>query len=278
MWTVFLVGAAAVTLLIRPLRKRGFFPRLKVWFYIIPVFFTAIFLGRGAFFSLVMLCFGASYYELAKLNKEKKIWRHLVSLSLAVPWILGARFFGFSYWLLVPAFLAFTAVLYIFLTRNRDRRLNLPVFSFILGVFFSYWIYLYDLGGYRLPLFVFSVVSFCDIMAFVYGRLWGKYRPFPTISPNKTTAGYAGGFISAVVAAFIFRFTVPELNSLQLVSAGLLLIASGTAGDLLGSKIKRLYGIKDFSRLLGPMGGITDRLDSLLITMGICYCCLLVMI
>jgi len=115
-------------------------------------------------------------------------------------------------------------------------------------------------------------------MAFVYGRLWGKCRPFPTISPNKTIAGYIGGCLSAVLAAYLFRFTVPELGLFQVAMAGLILIISGTVGDLFGSKIKRLYGIKDFSTLLGPMGGATDRLDSLLITMGIFYCYLIVVI
>ena len=146
------------------------------------------------------------------------------------------------------------------------------------SVGFSYWIYLNRLGSFRLALFVFSVVAFFDIMAYVVGKLIGRYRPFPRLSPNKTIAGYLGGLFTALLAAYLFWFAVPELNSLQVALAGLLLTVSGTSGDLFGSKVKRLNGLKDFSCLLGPMGGLIDRLDSQLITMGLFYYYLLAII
>lgn len=278
LWGIFLSVSAASTLFVRQLKKHSFFSRLAVWFVIIPLFLSALYFGKWTFFVLVSLSFLACYYELAKINEGTKFWQHLISLTLAVPWLIGAQLFEYSSWLIIPAFLALAAVVYVIRIWNRKRRWNLPVFAFMLGVCFSYWIYLNKLGSFRLALFVFSVVAFFDIMAYVTGKTLGKYRLFPQISPNKTIAGYLGGFLSAVLAAYIFWFAVPELNFSQVALAGVLITVSGTSGDLFGSKIKRLHGLKDFSCLLGPMGGLIDRLDSQLITMGLFYYYLLAII
>ncbi|MBD3414674.1 MAG: hypothetical protein GF421_09630 [Candidatus Aminicenantes bacterium] len=278
LWAIFLVLGAALSLLIRPFKERNFFSRLKVWLFIIPVFLSAIYLGKWGFFGLVVFCFSASYYEIARLNKEMKFWPHFFSIMLALPWIIVAQLFEYNSWLIIPALLASAMVLYVFISWKQNNPWNLPVFSLILGVSLSYWLYLYGFAGFRLPLFVFSVVSLCDVMAFVCGRLLGRFKPFSKISPHKTAAGYLGGFLSALAAVFLFRFAVPNLNFFQLIFTGFLLVASGIIGDLLGSKIKRLYNVKDFSHLLGPMGGIIDRLDSLLITMGTFYFYLVVFI
>jgi len=278
LWGIFLSVSAVSTLLVRQMKKQSFFSRLAVWFVIVPLFLSALYFGRWTFFVLVSFCFIACYYELAKINKGTRWWQHFISLALAIPWLIGAQLFEYSSWLIVPAVLALSAVVYIFQTWNRERWWNLPIFAFMLAVCFSYWIYLDRLGSFRLAFFVFSVVALFDIMAFVIGKTIGTYRPFPQISPNKTMAGYLGGFFSAVLAAYLFWFAVPELNFFQITLAGLLITVAGTSGDLFGSKIKRLHGMKDFSCLLGPMGGLIDRLDSQLITMGLFYYYLLVII
>lgn len=278
LWTALLVLGAVLSLFIRPLKHRNFFSLVKVWIFIILIFLSAIYMGQWSFFGLVVFCFSVSYYEIARLNKEIKFGQHLLSLTLGLPWIFAAQFLEYNTWLIVPAILTLLFAWFVFSTWTQNRQRLLPVLTFILGVFFSYWIYLYGLGGFRLPLFVFSVVSLSDVMAFVCGRLLGRYRPFPKISPHKTAAGYLGGFLTALLAVFLFGFAVPNLNVIQLILSGLLLVTSGITGDLLGSKIKRLYKVKDFSHLLGPMGGITDRLDSLLITMGVFYFYLVIFI
>jgi len=278
MWGIFLSVSAATSLFIRGFKKYGFFPRLAVWFVIIPLFLSALYFGPWTFFVLVCLSFAVCYYELAKINRDTRLWQHLVSLVLAVPWIIYAQLYAYSAWLVIPGMLALIAFSLVLKTWNRERWWNLPVFALLLGVGFSYWIYLNRLGSFRLALFVFSVVAFFDIMAYVVGKLIGRYRPFPRLSPNKTIAGYLGGLFTALLAAYLFWFAVPELNSLQVALAGLLLTVSGTSGDLFGSKVKRLNGLKDFSCLLGPMGGLIDRLDSQLITMGLFYYYLLAII
>ncbi len=278
LWGIFLSVSAASTLFVRQLKKHSFFSRLAVWFIIIPLFLSALYFGEWTFFTLVFFSFLACYCELARINEGTGFLQHLLSLAVSVPWLIGAQLLEYSSWLILPALLALVAVTYVLKNWKRDRWWNLTAFSFLLGICFSYWIYLNLLGSFRLAFFVFSVVALFDIMAFVIGKTLGRYRPFPQISPNKTMAGYLGGFFSAVLAAYLFWFAVPELNFFQITLAGLLITIAGTSGDLFGSKIKRLHGRKDFSCLLGPMGGLIDRLDSQLITMGLFYYYLLVIV
>jgi phosphatidate cytidylyltransferase len=118
--------------------------------------------------------------------------------------------------------------------------------------------------GFRFVLIAFSVVTVADILAFVAGRLKPRLYIFPRLSPNKTLFGLLGGAAAAVAVGFILRYAVPEIGTPGVVGGALVLAAAGTAGDLLASGIKRRHGAKDFGRALGRMGGVLDRLDSLL--------------
>lgn len=278
LWGIFLSVSAAGTLLVQTLKKHHFFPRLAVWFIIVPLFLSALYFGSWTFFVLVSLSYLVCYLELARLHPITNPGIHILSVSISLPWLVGAQFLDWSSWLIVPAAVALVPVVHILRSRGEKQWWHLPAYSYFLGICFSYWIYLNHLGSFRLAVFVFSVVALFDIMAFVIGKLIGRYRPFPRISPNKTIAGYLGGFCCAVLAAYLFWFTVPELNFLEVTMAGMLFSIAGTSGDLFGSKIKRLHGRKDFSCLLGPMGGLMDRLDSQMITMGLFYYYLLFII
>jgi CDP-diglyceride synthetase len=87
------------------------------------------------------------------------------------------------------------------------------------------------------------------------GRALGRTRIFPSISPNKTAEGYVGGLaIATAYAALVHGW--PWWQTLVICLAG-------CVGDLYFSAFKRHMGCKDFSSVLGPHGGIADRIDSL---------------
>jgi CDP-diglyceride synthetase len=87
------------------------------------------------------------------------------------------------------------------------------------------------------------------------GRALGRTRIFPGISPNKTAEGYAGGIAIATAYA--------ALAHGWLWWQTLAICLAGCVGDLYFSTFKRHMGCKDFSSLLGPHGGVADRIDSL---------------
>jgi phosphatidate cytidylyltransferase len=134
-----------------------------------------------------------------------------------------------------------------------------------LGVGLACWLRMLVMpGGFRFVLFAYSVVAINDIGAGVFGELFGRIRPLPRLSPNKTVAGFIGGAASGILVSYLGWFAVPELSLTQITAAGVLLVSSGAAGDLFASGVKRRHGLKDFGTVMGPCGGILDRLDSLL--------------
>ncbi len=120
---------------------------------------------------------------------------------------------------------------------------------------------------YILSLFVF--VWLADSGAYFIGKKFGQTKIFPKGSPNKTFAGFFGGYFSAVLIAIMgFYFLVqPEtIGIFKFVSLASVLYLFSVYGDLFESVLKRLQGVKDSGQLLPGHGGILDRLDSLYAT------------
>jgi CDP-diglyceride synthetase len=111
--------------------------------------------------------------------------------------------------------------------------------------------------------FCYAMVEINDSCAYLVGATFGKRRPFPTLSPNKTVAGLVGGPLLTVTLSPLFRFAVPGLSLAQVLGAAAMLAVLGTAGDLLASGIKRAAKIKDFGAIVPTHGGVFDVYDSL---------------
>lgn len=111
-------------------------------------------------------------------------------------------------------------------------------------------------------LFVFILLWSNDTFAYLTGRRWGKHKLAPTISPGKTIEGLLGGLLVTLIIAPLagsFFCGYPWLLSFVL---GLVVVISGTFGDLTESAWKRFHGIKDSGKMLPGHGGYLDRLDS----------------
>jgi len=105
-----------------------------------------------------------------------------------------------------------------------------------------------------------------DVAQYVSGKLLGRHQVAPTVSPNKTVEGLAGGIlITAWLAAFVGPFVTP-LSPGFCAFLGAAISLGGFLGDLTISGVKRDLGIKDTGTLLPGHGGILDRIDSLVFT------------
>ncbi len=109
-----------------------------------------------------------------------------------------------------------------------------------------------------------------DTGAYTVGRLAGKHKLWPTLSPNKTVEGALGGMLFAVVAALLVNTAarnllhLPTLSQFEAVGFGLLVGLVAQLGDLMESMIKRDSERKDASSAVPGFGGVLDVLDSLL--------------
>ena len=116
--------------------------------------------------------------------------------------------------------------------------------------------------GARLLLFLIVVVQISDVMQYAWGKLLGKHKIAPDVSPNKTWEGFVGGAISATaIGTGLWWLTPYSPREAALMS--LLIVLLGFAGGLTMSAIKRDRGIKDYGSLIEGHGGILDRIDSL---------------
>lgn len=125
-------------------------------------------------------------------------------------------------------------------------------------------------GASGLVLYLFLMTAFNDVFQFTWGKLLGKRKIIPAISPNKTWAGFTGGVLTTAVWSYVFQFLTPFSGQESLFVGGVLGIA-GFAGDILISAIKRDLQLKDTGDLIPGHGGIMDRLDSLVLTAPVLY-------
>lgn len=123
--------------------------------------------------------------------------------------------------------------------------------------------------------YLFTLTALNDIAQFVSGKLFGRHRIAPTVSPNKTWQGLAGGIVVSQGVSLLLGAYLDLAAPLILAVYALLLSCAGFAGDLLFSAAKRRLGLKDFSALIPGHGGILDRVDSLVLTAPLLYCLLL---
>ena len=152
---------------------------------------------------------------------------------------------------------------------------------FYVTVAFSAMVLLRDLeNGVFLFLMPFIGSWVTDTFAYFTGRLFGRHKLAPVISPKKTVEGSLGGILFAVAVFALYGWIVssygPVPNYPILLLAGLLVSVVSQIGDLALSAIKREYGIKDYSRLFPGHGGVLDRFDSVIATAPlVLYFCLL---
>lgn len=110
-------------------------------------------------------------------------------------------------------------------------------------------------------LFLCAVVWATDIFAYFTGRALGGPKLWPRVSPNKTWSGAIGGTLAGIVAGVVVAVLTSVPSLLPLAGLALLLSVVSQVGDLAESAVKRLFGVKDASRLIPGHGGLLDRLD-----------------
>jgi phosphatidate cytidylyltransferase len=105
-----------------------------------------------------------------------------------------------------------------------------------------------------------------DTFAYFGGRLIGRHKLAPALSPGKTWEGFVIGSLAGVFVSFVALYDTRHtyLGIWQAVVLGIVVVLASVAGDLFESMLKRDMQVKDTGRLLGGHGGILDRVDALL--------------
>jgi len=131
------------------------------------------------------------------------------------------------------------------------------------------------LGFWYLMVPLLAIIA-SDIGGYVFGRLFGKRKIAPQVSPNKTLEGSLGGLFLALVTVLVVLSALRLFLNLRLelydaVLFSLLVASAAQIGDLFESLIKRWVGVKDSGFLMPGHGGVLDRIDSFLIAVPTSY-------
>lgn len=123
-----------------------------------------------------------------------------------------------------------------------------------------------QMTGAGLLLYLVFLTQFNDVAQYICGKLFGKHKIIPAISPKKTWEGFVGGIIITTLCATLIYTLLTPFSLLVALGAGLIISIAGFIGDITISAIKRDLSIKDTGNLIPGHGGILDRVDSLTYT------------
>lgn len=157
--------------------------------------------------------------------------------------------------------------------------------SIALGLYivaaFTGLVYLHDSveHGKYIYLLTFLCAWMTDTFAYFTGRLFGKHKLIPEVSPKKTVEGAVGGVVFCVITMLVFGLVMEtnfglRANYITLAISGVFISVVSQLGDLIMSLVKRHYGIKDYGKIFPGHGGILDRFDSVTaVTLVLTFIC-----
>lgn len=157
----------------------------------------------------------------------------------------------------------------------------------IMGVFFGFFYvgimltYLYQIRileqGLYLSFLVLICSWGCDTCAYCFGKLFGKHKMSPILSPKKSVEGAIGGVLGTAALTAIYSLCMRSVLTISNETIIFVSIIAAIAamvsmvGDLTASAIKRNFDIKDYGKIIPGHGGVMDRFDSVIITAPIIY-------
>ena len=277
-----LLIAATLLVLFLHWRRPGHYgelvDRTASWWWMIGAFTLAIVLSQTA--AIVFLAF-ISYLALKEylsLIPTRRIDRGLLLFAyLAIPlqyyWAATDWYNMFLVFVPVWMFLFFPALMalrgdtqgFLRAVGTLSWGLVLTVFclSYMAMLLVSGEVYNPVAGGVGLLFFLVVLTQFNDVAQFTWGKLFGRHKVTPNVSPKKTWEGLAGGVATTVVLAAALGPYLTPMNWQWSALAGAVLGIAGFLGDITISAVKRDLGVKDTGGLIPGHGGILDRVDSL---------------
>lgn len=249
-----------------------------------------IYFSLSYFFLFTLFCSGivglalSEYYNLAKKKGFSPFekWSIAASIFYFIALAIDIQFSStFSLWVLLGFAIASFALSF---SSSHSAIVNLAITFFGIGyltlplscILRIDTLFTHGPQDGRIWLFYVLLISkMTDIGAYVSGKMWGKTKLAPTISPKKTLVGAFGGLFTAIGISFLFAQIVPiyhpfNMSFLESLFIGLMIGCLAQFGDLAESLLKRDGGTKDSSDIPG-FGGVLDTVDSLIFTLPCVY-------
>ncbi len=203
--------------------------------------------------------------KIDELDPKDNTRQRVLSALVLIPLALYAIFYSINiFFILVIAIVILMTVEWLNLIKTAKDQVKwqlIGLFYILIPIFSVIKLRLLDSD---ILFWMFAVIWTTDIFAFFAGKILGGAKMAPEISPNKTWSGLLGGVMASILIGFISSFMFQGgVMFFVLVSAILAVIEQ--ASDLLESKFKRIFGVKDSGNIIPGHGGVLDRLDGMML-------------
>ncbi|WP_158813654.1 phosphatidate cytidylyltransferase [Methylocapsa sp. S129] len=250
--------------------------RVRAWWSMVAIFAAAFLLGKNATIAMFALVSFFALREFLTLTPTRIGDRRALSaaffamipiqyLLIATNWYgLFTIFIPVYGFLLLPSVSALTQDTENFLERTAKIQWGVMIAIYCISHLPA--LLLLDIPGYsgQNPLLMFYlilVVQMSDVLQYVFGKLFGKTKIAPVVSPSKTVEGFVGGAASATLIGAAMWWITP-FTPLQSAGMALIIVLMGFLGGLVLSAVKRSLGAKDWGAMIKGHGGVMDRMDS----------------
>ena len=250
--------------------------RIKAWWVMVLVIGCAFLFGKNGVIFLFLFISFASLREFMSLTYTRSgdylalaasffIVLPLQYLLIYVGWYgLYSIFIPVYVFLLLPIIAALSSDITHFLERGAKIQWGLMICVYCISHVPA--LLMLDIPGYEgrnalLICFLILVVQMSDVLQYVWGKLFGKRKVAPELSPSKTVEGFVGGVASASLLGAAMWWITP-FEVWQAGAMALAIAFMGFLGGLVMSAIKRDRGVKDWGAMIEGHGGMLDRLDS----------------
>ena len=250
----------------------NFIKRITTSLILIILLMGLFLLGNIGIYSMIVIVSFFSFLEIYNLN-HNKVKLHIYMPLVVILYFLISKSEIFNLFNLHLLMIFYTlSSLFVIISLFKKSNIQFSILGFLINSTFFSIIYIttsQDLA-FKLIFIIVTIISLCDIFAYLIGKKFGKFKIFPKISPNKTIEGYVGGsFSSLFLFALIFLYL--NLKDLNLFFYVIIIIVSSFIGDLYVSFFKRKLNIKDLGKLFPGHGGILDRIDSWLFSFPVSF-------
>lgn len=256
--------------------------RISVALWGIPLLVYICYLGGYFFLAFVVIVNVLALWEFYKIFEEKNVYAYRLPGVIAGSLLLILTFLFPQYWQMM---VLLSTVFFLIWHLRPPKEMASANTVYTISGFFYIPVLLSALlllrmnfeswqpaasggdahaGGWFIVV-MFAAIWVCDTAAYFGGRLMGKHKLAPNVSPNKTIEGAAWGFLFGVASFVGFgKLFLPEMPMEFAAVAGAIVGTIGQLGDLVESRFKRDAGVKDTSALLPGHGGFLDRFDSII--------------
>jgi phosphatidate cytidylyltransferase len=251
--------------------------RIRAWWFMLAIFAVAFLAGTDTTLALFGLMSFFALREFVTLTPTKPADHVALFLSffVLIPaqyLLIASGWYGmFAVFIPVYAFLILPAVAA--LAQDTDRflertaKIQWGVMITVYCVSHAPALLLLKIPGYAgqnalLVFYLLLVAQLSDVLQYVFGKLLGRTRIAPIVSPSKTVEGFVGGGLAATVIGGAMYWITP-FTPRQALAMSAIIVIMGFLGGLALSAVKRSIGAKDWGTMIEGHGGMLDRLDSL---------------